>query len=195
MSVGDRIRELREERKLSREKLAELVGCHPSYVAKVERGERKIKEEWAVRFAKALGVDSTQLWTGVKLEPLKIIRAPLIGWSSAGRPAEAIQQETLGSVPVTYNRATVAAVKIRGHSINRVAPDDSIVVFDYEDKDLLDRKYYLFLIDGEVTAKQYRNSEGPIRLEPDSTDRAYQTIYPTGPVHVIGRIIFVTIPL
>ena len=38
--IGQRIRNYRTQQKLSQEKLAELCGCHPTYIGQVERGEK-----------------------------------------------------------------------------------------------------------------------------------------------------------
>lgn len=39
-SVGQRIRNYRLSLHLSQEKLAELSGCHPTYIGQLERGEK-----------------------------------------------------------------------------------------------------------------------------------------------------------
>ena len=39
-SIGQRIRNYRTKQGLSQEKLAELSGCHPTYIGQLERGEK-----------------------------------------------------------------------------------------------------------------------------------------------------------
>lgn len=39
-SVGQRIRNYRTQLGWSQEKLAELSGCHPTYIGQLERGEK-----------------------------------------------------------------------------------------------------------------------------------------------------------
>ena len=41
-SVGQRIRNYRTRQGLSQEKLAELSGCHPTYIGQLERGEKNM---------------------------------------------------------------------------------------------------------------------------------------------------------
>lgn len=56
-----RLRQVRQMRGLSQERLAELCGLHRTYVSSVERGERNITLDNMERLAMALQVDVTEL--------------------------------------------------------------------------------------------------------------------------------------
>ena len=59
--MGNQIRKLRLERRLSQEKLAELADLHRNYVGGVERGERNVGLLNIVKLARGLDVRPAKL--------------------------------------------------------------------------------------------------------------------------------------
>ena len=60
-AFGVRVRELRADRGLSQEALAERAGIHRTYVGSVERGERNVALDNIHALAAALGVSPARL--------------------------------------------------------------------------------------------------------------------------------------
>ena len=59
--VGQRIRNYRMQLGLSQEKLAELSGCHPTYIGQLERGEKNATLESIDKVASSLKVSLSKL--------------------------------------------------------------------------------------------------------------------------------------
>lgn len=62
IKFGKRIRQLRDERGVSQEKLGELAKVHRTYVGMIERGEKNITLTNIEKFAKALKVNIQELF-------------------------------------------------------------------------------------------------------------------------------------
>ena len=60
--IGQRIRNYRTTAGLSQEKLAELSGCHPTYIGQLERGEKNATLESIEKIASALNVSLSKLF-------------------------------------------------------------------------------------------------------------------------------------
>lgn len=191
-TFANNLMRLRKKSGLSRRALSEMVGCDQSYIVKLEKGERRLKAEWMARFERALKVEPGSLMGNVDSSLPPVQHVPVLGWSSAGRPMEAVSEPISEYVPVPSTSSTLAAVRVRGDSMDRIAPNNSVIVYDYGITDLFDRGLYLVEIDGEVTFKRYRGSDGPARFEPDSTQPHHPTIFPSprNAVRIVGRVIF-----
>ena len=59
--VAKNLRKIRESKKISQEKLAEVAELHRTYISSVERGERNVTIDSMERFAKALDIDIRDL--------------------------------------------------------------------------------------------------------------------------------------
>lgn len=60
--IGQRIRNYRLQLGWSQEKLAELSGCHPTYIGQLERGEKNATLEVVEKVALALNVPLSKLF-------------------------------------------------------------------------------------------------------------------------------------
>ena len=60
--IGQRIRNHRTQMDFSQEKLAELAGCHPTYIGQLERGEKNATLESVERIASALSIPLSRLF-------------------------------------------------------------------------------------------------------------------------------------
>lgn len=61
-TLGQRIRNHRTSMGLSQEKLAELSGCHPTYIGQIERGEKNATIESIEKIATALNLSLSKLF-------------------------------------------------------------------------------------------------------------------------------------
>lgn len=60
--IRQRIRNYRNEKGLSQEKLAELSGCHPTYIGQVERGEKNATLESIDKITSAMCIPLSKLF-------------------------------------------------------------------------------------------------------------------------------------
>ena len=60
--IGKRIRNYRTQQNLSQEKLAEMAGCHPTYIGQLERGEKNATLESVEKIAAALNIPLSRLF-------------------------------------------------------------------------------------------------------------------------------------
>ena len=74
VAFGSHLRQLRHDRVLPVEQVAENAGLHPNYLSSVERGERNVSLYNIWRIAAGLGLSSTELVAGLphrKVKPAK----------------------------------------------------------------------------------------------------------------------------
>lgn len=75
--LGQRIRNYRVGKGLSQEKLAELSGCHHTYIGQIERGEKNATIESIVKIAVALDVSLSKLFEKLGAEATEARNIPL----------------------------------------------------------------------------------------------------------------------
>lgn len=75
--LGQRIRNYRTAKSLSQEKLAELSGCHPTYIGQIERGEKNATIESIEKIAAALNVSLSKLFEKLGVQEDEARNIPL----------------------------------------------------------------------------------------------------------------------
>src|SRR5208337_1691133 len=97
MIIGDRLRELREEKKLSQGDIEKRSGLLRCYISRVENGHTVPAIETLEKFARALEVPMYQLFYEGE-EPPKLLNLPKrktaadIAWGSKGKDARMLGQ-------------------------------------------------------------------------------------------------------
>lgn len=64
-ALGKNVRNAREKKELTQEKLAEIADLDPTYVSGIERGLRNPGIKNVAKIAKALGITTSELCKGV----------------------------------------------------------------------------------------------------------------------------------
>lgn len=63
--IGRRIKEIRKQKKIPQEKLAEMIGISPNYMSALERGAYNIKLELLVQIIDCLDITADDLFRDV----------------------------------------------------------------------------------------------------------------------------------
>jgi len=66
IQFGERVRQLRNQRRFSQEELAYKTGLHRTYISDIERGNRNVSLENLKKIANAFGISLDVLLKGIK---------------------------------------------------------------------------------------------------------------------------------
>jgi transcriptional regulator with XRE-family HTH domain len=77
-SVGDRIREVREHRRITQDRLAEMSGISKGFLSDVENDKRNISSEYLLRIANSLGTSVDYLLKGESSTAETLQREPVV---------------------------------------------------------------------------------------------------------------------
>lgn len=202
------LKELRQEAGLSVRRMAERLNMKP---ATYQHYEDRYKKAY-LPFDVLDLVEPVLIENGVRKERVEalspqisnivddvkgILKAPLISWVQAGALEEAVDPYALGGfedeVLVEYERDSIIALRIKGTSINRVAPDGAVIIIDYSLQELVPEKFFVIRVGGEATVKRFMKQ--PDRFEPFSTEPDHPIVLPTEDLCVVGRVVRVVTAL
>lgn len=189
--IGKRIAELRRERGLSQEELAEQAMLHRVTVAKYETGQIEPGAIAVGRIADALGVTTDELLCRTpKLPPfIPIVKdaVPIVGSIACGTPITA-QQNIEGFAEVPDGVNADFALRCNGESmIPTFQPGDLVLI--RQQPEVEQGQIAAVGIDGEATLKRfYMNSNG-IMLVADNPSFPPQ-VFPAGSdVKIYGLVV------
>lgn len=170
--------------------LSKASGLGETYVRDVIKRDRDPTVSNFVALWKALGRSPGAMLDGEEISVVAQRAAPLISWVSAGKLSET--SPTPPSDRTIYvpdlGPGDYFALQVQGTSMNRISPENSIIVINRRELSLQRGKPYVFSVRGEATYKLWEPD--PPRLEPDSTDVSNKTIFitPKTKMLVVGRV-------
>lgn len=173
---------------ITQAQLAKDANTSPQQINRLLRGEREMTALWAERLGPALGVSPEQL----VFPGLKRTRVPVVSWVSAGRMShqEGVKRADIRKYVLASDlpKGDWIVLEVQGDSMDRIAPDGSLIFVNRDDDRLLNDKFYVFATsEGDATFKRYRTGNPP-RLQPFSTNPDHETITPKGEIEVVGRV-------
>jgi repressor LexA len=170
------------------------MGVHFTTVAKLERDERRLTYEWAVKFAEAFGVSIPEVSEHLAGVDLGSSYMPAIKQSQGFQWHSNVQKtKTLIRMSAAEPRAFAMEVEERDMvdrgTSNLIAPVGSHVIVDPDQRDLCEGQYFAISDDSKST-RFIRFLTDPARLELCTRDEADEDLMVgRSPFSVIGRLI------
>ena len=200
MNMGERIKQLRQEKGLTQEELGKYIGVKKAAIMKYEKGNVKNMKRSAIEtLSKLFNVSPSYLMCldEPKIDNLgnQVVEIPLLGIVKAGYDYMA-QENWTGYVDVEKNIVKDGqeyfALKVHGDSMSPTLIEDDIVIIrkqnDFENGDII-----VAIINGdEATIKKGKKSETSVTLQPLNT--AYDPLVftydemKTIPVTIVGIV-------
>lgn len=189
--VINKVREIREARNLSQEAVGKKIGKARGQISAIESGAIKLSENWLNMLAAALNCSPSELIGGGAMYDV-----PILGEVPGGDLIQALSSPPDGFVQFSSARPNLRALRVRGNSMSRLAPDGMYVVVDFDETDpaRLHNQPVIVCIEclttgeHECSFKIYKRN--PDRFEPYSIEPGYDTIFPQDrPWKIYGRVI------
>lgn len=204
-SIHSRIKQLREQRKLSMEALATAVDVSWQTVQQWENGKTAPQRKRLQAVADALGTTVDFLLTGgdAARESLEFVTVKRLDIRvSAGR-GHLVESEDEGgrlSFRADFLRASGAtpestvSVSVKGDSMEPIIPNGSVILVNRGEVRVINGKVYALRVDGHVLVKRLFKTKAGFVAKSDNTDGGYADI-PLDAQHpdfnIIGRAFWV----
>jgi transcriptional regulator with XRE-family HTH domain len=129
-SMRNRIREFREAKDWSQQKLADIVGTSQTQIDRLEKNQRRVSDYWLEKLGKAFNCN-----------PLDIIsddshkKVPVMGYVGAGFEVFVLDENMVGDgleevdCPIGYDPHNIVALRVRGDSMIPMLEDGWLVFY------------------------------------------------------------------
>lgn len=198
LSLYQNIKKLREEKGLSQEALAKLIGyTDRSSITKIEKGQVDLQQSKIDLFAKALGTTSRELvgWDNDPPAKKKGIVINVLSRVAASVPIEAIE-DIIDTEEITEEMAAKGeffGLQIHGHSMEpRMVEGDVVIVMKQSTAETGD--IVIATVNGtDATCKRLKRYRDGIELIP--INPSYTPIFYTNeeienkPVRILGKVV------
>ena len=180
MDIGEIIRRLRENKKLSQIKLAEMSGIEQSKISRIESSKTTPKFDIVCMLSDALGLSPKDLWKAYQSQNIelaikedispyeKMIPVPFYGHVAAGSPF--IIEDHLGkqinvSTNLIHGSQPHFAVCVKGNSMIDCDIKDGDVVLIRAQSTAENGEIVVVTVENEATLKKFYKRNGRIELQ------------------------------
>ncbi len=177
MTIGERIKKLREEKNITVDKLAELIGKNRATIYRYESSEiEKLPTSVLEPLCKALGTTPAYLmgWTDSDLTHIKniepiptMVKVPLLGTIACGEPILA-EENIEDYINMPEKTKGTFALRCKGDSMINARIFDGDIVFIREQPEVENGEIAAVLIEDEATLKRVYKTENSIELRPEN---------------------------
>lgn len=177
--VMNRVKAIRESKGLSQEQVGERIGKARGQISRIEQSKGNLTEHWLNLLSHALGCSPAEIISDAVQRQI-----PVIGEVPGGNIAMAMQSAPEGFIQFSSNRPNLFALRVKGNSMSRIAPDGMYAVVDFDDCDdkSLINQPVIVCIESPVTGEHECSfkifKRNPDRFEPYSIEPGYDTIFP-----------------
>lgn len=203
MNFKTRLKQLRNERRISQRQLAEFLKVAPSTISMYENGQREPNFEVLESLADFFNVDlnyllgKTNKTTKIILdsESSKGIQIPVLGTVPAGIPMSAIEDIIdYEEIPKSWeNQGEFFGLKIKGDSMYPTLENGDVVIVKKQSTADNGDTVIVMVNGDDATCKRYERSETGIMLIPNNS--AYNPVFYTNeeiealPLTIIGKVV------
>ena len=139
--LGNAIKELRTEKKMSQETLGNAIGVDKGNISRYESGKQFPELDKVSNIAEALGVEVWGLFAKAQgcnvSEPIDIYRVPLISWVQAGNYEDVFLSnlDNIELIETTYKpRKHTYALRVVGDSMETKFPEGCVIIVEPEEQ-------------------------------------------------------------